>query len=81
MLEFGPAGMKLDDNGVLSWEVPAQFAEVEASVLITVGDASGQEVFHAFPIAVEDAAGSDPPPDPEVSEPGETKPTGGSPRG
>jgi hypothetical protein len=50
-LESGPAGMKLAD-GKLTWAVPADFADAEADVILSVGDAGGQEIFHTFKIAV-----------------------------
>jgi hypothetical protein len=49
-LESGPPGMKLSPKGVLTWRVPADFAEDQADVLITVTDAGGQEVFQKFHI-------------------------------
>jgi hypothetical protein len=49
-LESGPPGMKLSAKGVLTWQVPADFAEPQADVLISVRDASGREVFHKFQI-------------------------------
>jgi hypothetical protein len=49
-LESGPPGMKLSPKGVLTWRVPADFAEDQTDVLITVTDASGQEVFQKFHI-------------------------------
>jgi WD40 repeat protein len=73
-LESAPAGMKLGDDGVLSWEVPAQVEQAEGNVLITVGDASGQEIFHSFTIAIKDTAEGAPPTPTEVIKPGEIKP-------
>jgi hypothetical protein len=49
-LEGGPPGMKLAD-GQLTWDVPAdQFESV--TVVLAVTDASGQEVFHTFTLAI-----------------------------
>ncbi|MDB5310003.1 MAG: hypothetical protein JWO38_4205 [Gemmataceae bacterium] len=45
-LESGPVGMKVDGTSVV-WDVPADWAGTEV-VLLTVSDASGQEVFHSF---------------------------------
>jgi hypothetical protein len=53
-LESGPAGMKISADGKLSWSVPKDFAEPHADVLISIGDASGQEVFHAFKLVVKE---------------------------
>ncbi len=51
-LESGPDGMKISPDGRLSWDVPASFGEAEVTVIVTVSDASGQEIFHTFRIAV-----------------------------
>ena len=53
-LESGPEGMKVATDGRLTWNVPAGFAEPEVDVLLTISDASGQEIFHAFKIAIKD---------------------------
>jgi hypothetical protein len=51
-LESGPQGLQVTPDGQVSWAVPAKPAEPEAEVLLTLRDASGQEVFHTFRIAV-----------------------------
>jgi hypothetical protein len=51
-LESAPDGMKVSKDGRLTWSVPAAFAEQEASVLLTIGDATGQEIFHNFTISI-----------------------------
>jgi hypothetical protein len=51
-LEAGPQGMTIDANGKLTWPVPADFAEAESDIIITVADGGGQEVFHTFRLAV-----------------------------
>jgi hypothetical protein len=43
--------MKLG-GGKLTWDVPKGLAEQEADVILTVSDASGQEIFHTFKVAV-----------------------------
>jgi uncharacterized protein (TIGR03067 family) len=50
-LESGPDGMT-ESGGTLSWQVPDRGSEDEAAVLLTVSDASGQETFHSFTVAV-----------------------------
>jgi hypothetical protein len=50
-LESGPAGMNVSAAGLVSWAVPAAFADAEVDVLLTVSDASGQEIFHTFKVA------------------------------
>jgi predicted Zn finger-like uncharacterized protein len=49
-LESGPAGLKVTPEGQVSWDVPAKLDEPEAEVIVTIRDASGQEVFHTFKI-------------------------------
>lgn len=53
-LESGPNGMKLTSDGKLTWAVPAGFEDREADVILLVSDASGQEAFHTFKIALAD---------------------------
>jgi hypothetical protein len=53
-LESGPDGMKLGPDGKLTWPVPAHLTEAEVDVIVTVSDASGQEIFHTFKIIVQD---------------------------
>lgn len=51
-LDSGPPGMKATAEGKLTWDVPKDFAEAAAVVIVTVNDASGQEVFHTFTVRV-----------------------------
>jgi hypothetical protein len=51
-LETGPAGLTVTPDGRVSWAVPPRFAEPETEVLLTITDASGQEIAHTFTIAV-----------------------------
>ncbi|MGE3803628.1 MAG: hypothetical protein AB7K24_03030 [Gemmataceae bacterium] len=53
-LEAGPDGMKASPDGRLTWAVPRKFSEEMVEVILAVRDASGQEIFHAFRIKVED---------------------------
>jgi hypothetical protein len=59
--------MKLSQQGLLAWQVPADAPASSQSVIVAVGDSAGQEVFHTFQIAVQ---GAEPPP---------TRPAGDSP--
>jgi len=52
VLNSGPDGMKLRRNR-LTWKVPATHEPGPESVILTLTDSSGQEVFHAFKIQVE----------------------------
>jgi hypothetical protein len=53
-LESGPDGLKVTPDGTVTWAVPANFAQAEADVLLTLTDASAQEVFHKFKIVLAD---------------------------
>jgi hypothetical protein len=61
-LESGPKGMELGKDGVLKWAVPADFADADTDVIISVGDSAKQEVFHNFKlnVGVKAAQGVDP---------------------
>jgi hypothetical protein len=52
-LESGPPGLQVSQEGQVTWNVPADFKEAEGDVLLTLSDASGQEVFHNFKISIE----------------------------
>ena len=51
-LDSGPKGMTLSASGRLEWQVPAD-ANAQENIIVTVRDASGQEVFHSFQLNVE----------------------------
>jgi S1-C subfamily serine protease len=51
-LTDGPAGMTISPQGKVSWNVPANFEEDEAAIVVLVNDASGQETFHSFTLRV-----------------------------
>jgi hypothetical protein len=51
-LESGPEGMKVTSDGRVSWSVPAKPGSPEADVVLTIQDASGQELSHRFAIAL-----------------------------
>jgi hypothetical protein len=51
-LKSGPEGMSVTPAGRLTWPVPKDFAGKEAEVVLTLSDASGQEVFHSFKLSV-----------------------------
>lgn len=54
-LSSGPAGMKIDEAGKLTWSVPADFSEVRQQIIIAVRDDSGQETFHTFAVRLPEA--------------------------
>jgi WD40 repeat protein len=49
-LESGPKEMKISNTGLLTWDVPRFVSESRIDVILTIGDRSGQEIFHNFPI-------------------------------
>ncbi|HEY1188298.1 MAG TPA: hypothetical protein VGE74_11610, partial [Gemmata sp.] len=57
-LDAGPDGMKVAADGTVTWDVPEGWAGGE-SVILTVTDKSGQEVFHTFTLAPTGAGGAD----------------------
>lgn len=52
-LDAGPAGMTVAADGRIDWAVPADFPDKSVPVIVSVADASGQEVFKTFTLAVE----------------------------
>jgi S1-C subfamily serine protease len=48
----GPAGMTISQSGKISWAVPSG-ADKENAVVVTIKDATGQEVFHTFNLSVD----------------------------
>src|SRR5262249_60320066 len=53
-LESGPPGMRIGPDGRVTWAVPADFAGADADVIVTVSDATGQEVVHTFRITIKE---------------------------
>ncbi len=52
-VEFGPEGMKISEDGKLTWKIPDDWAQVETDVAIRISDAAGQQCLHSFKIAVQ----------------------------
>lgn len=55
-LAAGPTGMTISTAGVVNWTAPASYADKTADVLLSVSDASGQEVFQNFSLELSGAA-------------------------
>ena len=51
--ESGPEGMAMSPAGEITWNVPASAAGKTHSVIVLVGDDSGQELYHTFRIEVD----------------------------
>ncbi len=52
-LARGPEGLAVAPDGTVAWMVPAGQKEGEVTAVVTVGDASGAELFHTLKIHVE----------------------------
>jgi hypothetical protein len=59
-LEAGPQGMAVDNTGKVTWKAPNKEGAA-LDVIISVGDASGQEQLHTFKVAVAADAPAGPP--------------------
>ena len=51
-LDSGPKGMTVSDDGLVTWEVPADMAAGDQDVILTLRDKSGQDAFHTFAVKV-----------------------------
>lgn len=49
-LDDGPRGMTLSKTGKLAWDIPADIAEREAAVIVSIVGDSGRKIFHAFTV-------------------------------
>ena len=46
--------MAISQTGKLTWPVPADFAEQETDIIVTIRDKTGQECLHSFKVRVRD---------------------------
>jgi hypothetical protein len=60
-LEAGPKGMSVAADGKVTWKAPAEGGTED--VILSVSDATGQEIFHTFKVFVA-TDGAAPPPRP-----------------
>src|SRR5262249_59154437 len=74
-LEAGPDGTKVAPDGTITWDVPKDWKGTE-SVIVTVSDSTGQEIFHTFTLA---APGAKPAARPANPNPGDLPPPVGAP--
>jgi hypothetical protein len=51
-VEAGPPGMTISPSGLLEWTVPSDFTASDVPVIVSIRNASGEEKFHSFHIAV-----------------------------
>ena len=52
-LTSGPVGMRIEDNGRLIWQVPAESTDRKAAVIVRICDTDGLEVYHTFEIRIQ----------------------------
>ena len=52
-LDSGPPGMTLSRAGRLEWLVPPNYTGSQENIIISIRDASGQELFHSFKVLVQ----------------------------
>lgn len=52
-LTLGPKGLSVSGDGVLQWQIPLDSERKEYEAIVTVGDASGNQIFHTVRIKVE----------------------------
>ena len=51
-LEGAPDGMKIDGDGLVVWDVPADFKEESLFIIVVITDATGQEIYHNFELEI-----------------------------
>ena len=52
-LSHGPNGLSVSGDGSLRWQVPLNVERKEYEAIVTIGDASGKQIFHTVRIKVE----------------------------
>jgi hypothetical protein len=52
-VESGPPGLAVDKNGLVTWAVPADFAEQRVEVILAATDAAGQDAFQTLTLTAE----------------------------
>ncbi len=55
-MESGPKDLTVSADGRVTWSVPSSIADKEVDILVSITDASGQEIFHSFKLALNDSA-------------------------
>ncbi len=55
-LTSSPAGMAISATGQISWQIPNQAAGLREHVIVTLTSASGESIFHTFPLQVDGTA-------------------------
>jgi hypothetical protein len=52
-LTLGPNGISVSSDGTVGWQIPLTIEKQEYEVLLTLGDASGKQIFHTIRIKIE----------------------------
>jgi hypothetical protein len=52
-LAHGPDGLSVSGDGSVRWQVPLNAERKEYEAIVTIGDASGKQIFHTIRIRVE----------------------------
>jgi WD40 repeat protein len=52
-LSHGPEGLSVSGDGSMRWQVPLNAERKEYEAIVTIGDASGKQIFHTVRIKVE----------------------------
>ena len=52
-LSHGPAGLSVSGDGAIRWQVPLSAERKDYEAIVTIGDASGKQIFHSVRIKVE----------------------------
>src|SRR5207248_9926601 len=52
-LDSAPKGMTVSSAGLVRWKVPADLADKDADVILSVSDTSGQEIFQTFKVNIQ----------------------------
>ncbi|MEQ8791090.1 MAG: putative Ig domain-containing protein [Pirellulaceae bacterium] len=55
-LEAAPAGMKISEDGEITWTPPDDVDQEDYKVIVSVSDASGQSTFHTFSVGLPEVA-------------------------
>jgi hypothetical protein len=57
-VEAGPKGLTVAHDGMVRWDVPADFTKSVVDITVGIADASGEESFHSFSLALAGGKGS-----------------------
>jgi hypothetical protein len=61
-LDSGPQNMKISSEGIITWQVPVNYMEEKASVIVAIEDSSKRNIFHSYTILNNNIPKPPPPP-------------------